>query len=95
MNRNLERTKLMTWRRRGDGEERSQRCDRLSPGLGDSGSIRSDSKKRFEKHHFSRCEGREKIKNWAHVISVHVYRCGYLILCILSYTCLCFETERT
>lgn len=63
MNANLERTKLMTWQQRGDREERSQRCDRLSPGLGDSGNVCSDSKRRFEKHQFSRCEIREKIRN--------------------------------
>lgn len=49
MNRNFERTKLMTWQQHGDREERSQRCDRLGPGFGDSGNIHNDSKTRFEK----------------------------------------------
>lgn len=49
MNRNFERTKLMTWQQLGDREESGQRCDRLGPGFGDSGNIHSDSKTRFEK----------------------------------------------
>lgn len=62
MNRNWERTKLMTWQQHGNREDRSQVCDRLRPGFEDSGKVHSDSKKRLEKGLFPTCEIREKIE---------------------------------
>lgn len=86
MNRNWERTKLMTWQQHGNREDKSQVCDRLRPGFEDSGKVHSDSKKRLEKGLFPTCEIREK-RNRASVISVHVDRCGYLISYILLCVC--------
>lgn len=74
MNRNFERTKLMTWQQHGDREERSQRCDTLGPGFGDSGDIHNDRKRGLKRVSFQHEKLKKKIRNWTSVISVHGHR---------------------